>query len=191
MIGSLPDTLNVCGSEYKICPDYRIALIIFEAYDDPELTPFDKTAIMIQSLFESPEDIPPQHMKEACSAAAWFLDGGKEYDGSEEKVRASDGKLISWTQDESMIFAAVNKAAGCEVRALPFMHWWTFLGYFGEIGECLFSTVVSIRQKKAHNKPLDKCEQQFYSKNREIINIRKKYSAAEQAQIDKLNALLG
>ena len=54
--------------------------------------------------------------------------------------------------DEAIIFPANNKAAGCEVRAVLYLHWWTFLGYFGEIVEGLFSTIMSIRHKRAEGK---------------------------------------
>ena len=63
-------------------------------------------------------------------------------------------KTIDWKHDEMIIFPAVNKCAGFEVRSCPYMHWWTFLGIFGEIGEGLFSTVMNIRQKNAKGKNL-------------------------------------
>ena len=37
MIGRLPTTLNVDEKEYKIRTDFRIALTIFEAFEDVEL----------------------------------------------------------------------------------------------------------------------------------------------------------
>lgn len=90
-----------------------------------------------------------------------------------------------------MIFSAVNKVAGQETRALDYMHWWTFLGYFSEIGEGMLSQVLSIRAKKAKGKKLEKWEKEFYNERREIIDIRQSYSAEEQAEIDRLNKLLG
>ena len=67
------------------------------------------------------------------------------------------------------------------------MHWWTFLGSFGEIGEGLFSTVIHIRQKKARGKSLDKWEKEFYSRNKEIIKL---VTPEEQAEIDETEAFL-
>ena len=192
MIGLLPQALTIGGKEYEICSDFRIALLIFEAYDDPDLSPFDKAAVMLDSLFAYPEDIPSEHLQEACAAASWFLDGGKEEtEGKSTTVEPKSARLFSWTQDEQMIFSAINKVAGCEVRLLPFLHWWTFLGYFSEMGEGLFTTVVSIRQKQAQRKPLEKWEKQFYEKNKDLVDIRKKYSAQEQAERDFINNLLG
>ena len=50
MIGYLPTTLEVAGKEYSICSDYRVALVIFEAFDDPELNEYDKMAVMLDCL---------------------------------------------------------------------------------------------------------------------------------------------
>lgn len=187
MIGVLPKTLTVSGKEYPINTDYRVVLIIFEAYDDPELTETEKTAVMINCLYENPRSIPYKDYEEACLQAAWFLDGGKEY----ETQKPTEARVISWQQDEQMIFSAINKTAGFELRNAEYIHWWTFLGYFSEIGECLLNTVVSIRKKKNQHKILDKFEQEFYQKNKSLIDIKKRYSASEQAERDRINALLG
>ncbi len=187
MIGVLPQSLTISDKEYGISSDYRIALLIFEAFDDLELSEYEKTAIMLNCLFDKPEEIPLADYQEACEQAAWFLDGGKNY---EEKQSAKE-KIISWSQDEQMVFAAVNKIANCEIRQKDYLHWWTFLGYFSEMGECLLNTVISIRKKRNQGKALDKTEQEFYQKNKELIDIKKKYSEAEQAERDRINALLG
>ena len=97
---------------------------------------------------------------------------------------------MDWEQDESIIFSAINKVAGCETREKEYIHWWTFLGYFSEIGEGLFSTVINIRQKKNKGKKLEKYEQEFYRSNKQLIDLKEKYTAEEQAEIDRLNELL-
>ena len=49
-----------------------------------------------------------------------------------------------------------------------------------EIGECTFSTVVSIRSKRAKGKKLDKWEEEFYRENRKMIDLPQKLTAEEQ-----------
>lgn len=183
MIGKLPTTLTVSGEDYEINSDYRIALLIFEAYDDAELSNSEKAEICLTCLFGNNIPLDTQ---EALKQAIWFLDGGDM-----PKSKGCSKKLIDWKQDESIIFPAVNKAAGKEVRSLSYMHWWTFLGLFGEIGEGLFSSVMNIRQKKAKGKKLEKWEQEFYREHKELIDIKPHYTEAEQAEIDRLNKLLG
>ncbi len=185
MIGKLPTSLKVNGIDRAIRSDFRVALLIFQAYNDPELSDQEKAWVMLECLYEDFENMPPDDLEEACIQAAWFLDGGMEH----EDVKPSK-KVIDWEQDEQMIFSAVNKVAGKEVRALEYMHWWTFLGYFNEIGECLLSTVINIRQKKNKGKKLEKYEQEFYRANKSLIDIKTRLSAEEQAERDYLNKLL-
>lgn len=181
MIGRLPTTLTIDEKEYKIRTDYRIVLTIFEAFDDVELNEREKATVMLELLYE---DIPT-NIEDALKQANWFLDGGKQY----EEFNKSK-KVMDWEQDESIIFSAINKVAGCETREKEYIHWWTFLGYFSEIGEGLFSTIINIRQKKNKGKKLEKYEQEFYRNNKELINLRQKYTEEEQAEIDRLNAIL-
>ena len=87
---------------------------------------------------------------------------------------------MNWEQDAGLIIPAVNKVIGKEVRAISYMHWWTFAGAYMEIGESLFSQVLSIRQKKQKHQKLEKWEQEFYQKNRSMIDLKKRYSEEEK-----------
>ena len=184
MIGELPRTLEVDGKQYEINTDYRIALLIFEAYDDVDLTDNERAEICLSCLYG--ENNIPENVSEALKRAIWFLDGGDA-----PKSKSYNRKLIDWKQDERIIFPAINKVAGREVRTVEYMHWWTFLGLFSEIGEGMFSSVMNIRTKKAKNKNLEKYEQEFYRDNKDIIDIKPHYTEAEQAEIDRLKKLLG
>ena len=61
---------------------------------------------------------------------------------------------------------------------------------FSEIGDGLFSQVLNIRSKKAKGKKLEKWELEFFSEHRELIELKQVYSVEEQAEIERLNALL-
>jgi len=181
MIGILPNTLTVDDIDYKIRTDYRIVLNIFEAFEDVELNEREKTTVMLELLYEK----IPSNIEKAIEQAVWFLDGGKQYENTK-----NNRKVMDWEQDQSMIFSAVNKVAGFETREKEYIHWWTFLGYFNEIGEGLLSTVINIRQKKNKNKNLEKYEQEFYKENKELVDIKKRYTAEEQNEIEELNRIL-
>lgn len=185
MIGALPKSLEVNGTQYPIRSDFRVALLIFEAYSNPELSNYEQAEICLQCLYEDSRSIPIENMQEALEKAVWFLDGGDM-----PKSKSSDRKTLDWVQDESIIFPAVNKVAGYETRSVEYLHWWSFLGMFNEIGEGLFSTVMSIRSKKVKGKKLDKWEQEFYRDHKEMVDIKTRYSEEEQQEIDKLNDLL-
>ena len=100
-------------------------------------------------------------------------------------------KLLDWEQDAKAIIADVNKVAGREIRSLPYLHWWTFLAYFQAIGEGQLSTIVSIRDKLRRGKKLEKWEQDFYRENKSRVDFKKKYSAEDLAEQERLKKLLG
>ena len=49
---------------------------------------------------------------------------------------------------------------------MQYLHWWTFLGAYMEIGESLFSQILSVRMKKAKGKKLEDWEREFYKENK-------------------------
>lgn len=182
MIGNLPKSLEIGGNQYRIRSDFRVALLIFEAFSDTGLNDYEKTEVCLKCLYkEIPDD-----KETAYRQAVWFLDGGNF-----PKSKQNHKKVFDWKQDENIIFPAVNKSAGFETRSAEYIHWWTFLGYFSEIGEGLFSQVVNIRTKKSKGKKLEKWEREFYAEHREIIDLKNPVSIEEQAEIDRLNKLLG
>ena len=185
MIGLLPKALTVAGNQYPIRSDFRIALRILQAWNDPDLIEEEKAAVMLLCLYEI---VPPQEQwEEACKQAVWFLDGGPMV---LERSPNRYGKVMDWEQDEPIIFAAVNKVAGCETRAQEYVHWWTFLGFYNEIGDSVYASVLSIRMKKRKNKKLEKYEEEFYRNNKSLIDLQKKRTKEEQEVLDELNRLL-
>ena len=186
MIGYLPTILNVCGKNRAIRSDYRVALLIFEAYADPELSEPEKIEVMLRCLYADTNFKSREEIDEAARMAAWYLDGGTGAAGTQKAAI----RILDWQQDEQIIFSAVNKIAATEIRALPYLHWWTFLGYFNEVGEGLLATVINIRSKKAKMKKLEKWELEFYRSHKAMVELKKRYTKEEQAEIDRLNTLL-
>lgn len=183
----LPDSLEVGGVTYPIETDYRNILIFLSACTDPDLTAAQKLEILLRRLYRKGYgQIPQEHIGEAILQAKWFVDCGREDD---DKRPAK--KMMDWEQDEAILFPAVNKVAGIETRAVPYLHWWTFAGYFMEIEEGTFSTVLGIRQKKAKGKRLEKWEEEFYRNNKKLCDLKNRYTEEEQKEIDYWNKLLG
>ena len=124
--------------------------------------------ILLDRMYDDFKEMPKQLYEEACIKANQFMEC---HDRSDDK---KNPKLINWEKDEHMIFPAINKAAGCEVRSVEYMHWWTFLGYFESVdNECLWAYVLSIRQKKARGKKLEKYEEEFYRRNIALCDVKK------------------
>lgn len=192
MIGALPETLTVGGEEYFIRTDYRNVLQVFEAFQDPELQPEEKWIVTIFLLFEDfacADDVLQAAQEgfdiaEAQKKILWFISAGQP----EKEVL--EIPTYNWKQDEQIIFSAVNKVAGKETRELEYLHWWTFLGYFNEIGEGTFSFIVRIRHKLNHGKKLEKHEKEFLAKNKELVKLEKPKTKEEQEEEEKYQALL-
>lgn len=182
MIGVLPQSLIINEKKYPIQADYRVVLRIFEAFNASELNNYEKAYVCLKNLYIEPERIPPIDLQEAVDKAFWFVGGGDMPKSEPSRIATLD-----WHHDESIIFPAVNKVAGCEVRSLPFLHWWTFLGYFGEIGEGLCSTVMNIRHKRADGKKLDKWEREFLRKHKELVIL---YTDEERKAINETEEFL-
>ena len=185
MIGVLPKSLEVDGKEYEINSDFRTVLVIFQAYNDPELTDFEKMEVCLQCIYKE----RPKNVEAALEKAMWFLDGGDM-----PKSKQAPVKIMDWEYDQSMYFPAVNKAAGYETREVEYLHWWSFLGLFNEIPEGLYSQVMNIRSKRAKGKKLEKYEVEFYNDHKELINIKEKLTeeelAQEQADLEFINSLI-
>ncbi len=182
MIGALPGELTVGGVEYTIRTDYRNVLQVFEAFQNPDLTDIEKWEVAIYMMFEcfshyddafeaSEEGFyvegaeEPFQVDEAQKQISWFISAGQP------EKQVLEKPTYNWKQDEQIIFSAVNKVAGKEIRELGYLHWWTFLGYFNEVGEGTFSFIVGIRHKLNKGKKLEKHEQEYLNNNEEIVKL--------------------
>ena len=182
MLGTLPTTLNVNGVDYDIRTDFRNILQIITAFNAPELSEKEKAYVCLKRLFIALNTIPADDYTAAYEAAVTFIEHQIEEDRPSPRI-------VNWEKDEALIFSAINKVAGKEVRSERYMHWWTFLGAYMEIADGLFSQVLYIRQKKAKGKKLEKWEMEFYRNNKKLIDLKqtvRKRSAEEEAALNEL-----
>lgn len=173
-VWSFPTSLNIGGVEYEIRTDYRVVLDLLMALNDPELSDSDnkmsaymQSRVILEIMIPDCDNIPQEHIQEALDKVAEFIDMGIGDDSKKPKT-------MDWEQDAPIIIPAINKVLNKEIRAEKYMHWWTFLGAYMEIGEGLFSNIIHIRQKKAKGKKLEKWEQDFYKENKSLIDFQHK-----------------
>lgn len=178
---NLPSTATIGGAEYKLNTDYRDILGIMKYLNDPDTPEFLRWQIAIALFYEG--DIPYEHQYEAMEYLANFIACG-ETDTKPGPV------LLDWEQDVLTIVADINKVAGTEIRSVRHLHWWTFLAYFRAIEEGQLSTLITVRSKLQCGKKLEKWEQEYYRSNRKRVDLKKKYSAEELAEQDRLQKLL-
>lgn len=178
----LPNSAEIGGVTYPIHADFRDILEIFRYLDDPDQPDYVRWRIAIALFYEG--EIPQAHYQEAMDYLSDFISCG-------DRAAKPGPKLLDWEQDAQVIVADVNKVAGAEIRSLPFLHWWTFMAYFNAIGEGQLSTLVSLRDKLSRGKKLEKWEQEYYRKNKVRVDLKKRYSAEELAEQERLKKLLG
>ena len=150
--------------------------------EDPDNPEYLRWRIALALFYDG--EIPAEHQQEAMEYLAEFISYG-------ETDTKAGPKLLDWEQDAQVIVADVNKVAGTEIRALPYLHWWTFLSYFHAIGEGQLSTLISIRDKLRRGKKLEQWEKDFYRENKSRVDLKKKYSADDLAEQERLKKLLG
>lgn len=177
----LPTSVTINGTEYPIRSDYRAILDIVEAITFEDYSDQDRAMAVLGVFYV---ELPPREdWEEAIKQAFSFISMGQE----ESKKKSP--KLLDWGQDFPVIISAVNNAAGKEVRALDYCHWWTFMGYYDSISsESTFANIVSIRNKRAKGKKLEKWEREYYSENKHLVDIRRpiNYTAEEQELLSSL-----
>lgn len=174
MTWGLPVSVDVGGTEYAVRTDYRVILDILSAVADPELTGQEKSYVALVAFYPDFEEMPQEVYREALEACFRFIN----CDSEEAPHKAL--KLVDWEQDYRLIIAPINRVAGQEVRALDYMHWWTFLSAYYEIGDCTFAQVVRIRDHLARGKKLDKSDREWYQKNRQLVDFKHKYTEKEE-----------
>lgn len=165
MLGLLPTTLDVNGATYDIRSDYRDILKIFSAFNASELNDREKAYVLLRQIYVNFENVPLDDYQAAYEAAFSFID----YTIHDDKPSP---RIVNWDKDEQLIFPAINKIAGFEVRSAKYMHWWTFLGYFQGIDrDDTWGFVLLIRQKRAKHKQLEKNEREFFNANRALCSV--------------------
>ena len=178
----LPTRLEVGGKAYPIHSDYRDILDILHRLNDASEPEFIRWRVALALFYEG--DLPRSDYPEAMQKLADFLNCGQTL------PRSPAPPLLDWEQDAPLIAADINKAAGCEVRALPYLHWWTFMAWFNSIGDGQLATLLRVRSKLRHGQKLQPWEQDYYRKNKAIVDLRPRLNPAEIAERQRLQRLL-
>lgn len=178
MMYDLPTAVEIGGQLQTIRSDYRAALDILLVFSDDDLSDEEKLLAALDIFYPDFLDISNECLQEAARQMTWFLDAG---DAGDDRKRP---RLMDWEQDFQLVVAPVNRVLGGEIRAMPYLHWWSFLSAYYEIGDCMFAHIVRIRKLKARGKPLDKTDREFYRENRRIVDLKTRYTESESDALD-------
>lgn len=183
---NLQTSININGASFGIRNkgDFRMVLDCFKELNDIELTKSERVYASLIIFYEDFNDLDDlfEHkdiITELQVEMFRFFNGGEE----ELQSNTHNVNVIDWDKDSNLICSAINNVANKEIRAEEYIHWWTFLGYYIAIGECLLSQVVSIRHKIARNEKLEKYEKKFKQENPQYFNMDMR--TAEQKEADE------
>lgn len=174
---SLPISVEIDGTEHNIrnkC-DYRVVLDVISALNDEEL---DMQYRIECALFIFYEDFTGlKNVQTAIVEMMKIINLGEEIKGEEQHKP----QLMDWQHDFTNLAPPISRVLGYSVRdAENYTHWYDFIGAYMEIGECTFSNIVSIREKRLKGKKLEKWEQEFYKENRKLVDLPRKLTSEEE-----------
>lgn len=179
-IYELPTAIECGGQELPIRNrgDWRMAIDVLIALGDPELTGQERMAAAMTIFYETPLDEIADLNTASAQMCEWLSAG--------QNAPSRGRKLMDWETDGLLIISGVNGVLGREVRAEPYLHWWTFFAAYMGIGESALATVVSIRDKIAKGKKLEKYEREFKRDNPQYFGMDKKQSKADYEELLEL-----
>ncbi len=139
---ALPESVEIDGRDVPINADFRDCLRTILAFEDNELTPQEKQAVMLANLYPT----PPANLPAAIERAQWFLNAGHQPEQADGSPR-----LYSFGKDAGYIFSAFRQTHGIDLTTAK-LHWWTFLALFMDLGaDTAFCNLVSLRKKVKTN----------------------------------------
>lgn len=179
---SLPVTVSCGGQELPIRGrgDYRVILDVIAALEDWELEE-DERAEAALTIFLDCDLVMVPDLQGACEQMTDFIvAGGKP-------GKNAGRKLMDWQDDAPHIISGVNRVLGQEIRALPYLHWWTFVGAYMEIGDGTLATVIGIRDKLARGRKLETYERQYYHDHPEEFEFSQDKARKERERSEILD----
>lgn len=181
MMWDLPIAVDINGISHPIrnkC-DYRVVLDVICALNDNELSDEEKLKCALFIFYEDASQI--DDFETAIVEMMRIINGGEK----EEKQEENKPPIMDWEHDFPQIAPPVSRVLGYDVRTPDkFTHWYTFLGGYMEIGECTFSTIISIRSKRQKGKKLDAWENEFVREHKKMVELPIKMTTAEKEWLE-------
>lgn len=177
MTYDLPTAVTIDDEEYKIrneC-DYRVILDVMSALNDEDMDA-EYRAFVAMKIFYADFDTIQNHT-EAVRQMYAVISGGE----GENEPENNEPNIVDWEKDFRLIAAAVAPILGYDIRTPgKYTHWWTLTAAFMEIHEGTYSLVLSIRQKRAKGKKLEKWEQEFSREHPKLTALPRRFTAEEK-----------
>ncbi len=138
----MPEAVEIDGIEYAINHDFRTCLKVILAFEDVELSGYEKRLVLLGNMYP----IVPDDTEKAVEMAVKFLDGGK---GNEENSGGGiPERLFSFQKDANFIFSAFKQTHGIDLEKENDLHWWKFIAMFMDLGgDTFFCNLTALRKR--------------------------------------------
>lgn len=172
-----PDSVCVCGKEYKIRTDFRVGIKAEEMLLDGELEQPEGILRLLQLYYP----VIPPHPIEAAEAILQFYSA--QSDGKDKKAQepAKPVRAYDYDVDAAYIYAAFLADYGIDLDTTDHLHWWKFRAMFAALSPN--NTICKIMEYRcADISKFKGAERTFYQK------MKKQYAlplrAAKQESLD-------
>lgn len=178
---NLPISTTIDGETYHITNDcdYRVVLDVIETLNDMDLDDDVRVIVaLLQFYAELTRDNVTKcpHLEQLVNEMYKIISAG-----TEEKTNVNRPALMDWGHDMPILAPSISRVLGYSVRdASKYTHWLDFVGAYQEIGESVFSTVISIRDKRAKGKKLEKWELDFFREHSNMVTLPQKMTTEER-----------
>lgn len=185
LLDELPEEWN----GYRINTWFQIGIQLTILMDDMSIVDFEKTALIINLLFDDREHPNGDDLKECI---AWYM-GGWCHDNSPSKKEKR--RLIDYDIDQWRIYADFLQIYGINLNESD-MHWWEFNGLLWNMPykTSSFLQVIDIRKKKIKAK-MSKEEKAAISEAQHIYGLsqrveKPKFTKEEESKIDAYDEMM-
>jgi len=145
----LPTEVEIDEKNYLINYDFRTCLKVIMAFEDAELSNFEKQSVCLGNMYP----VVPDNTEKAIELAVKFLDGGIEKSTGEGEIQQ---RLFSWSKDANFIFAAFKQTHNIDLEKETDLHWWKFIALYMDLGsDTVFNNLTSLRKRVFSGKATD------------------------------------
>jgi len=174
----LATEIELDGRLLYLNTDWRDIRQIIDMLNDKAIHDQVKVQACLEIFVDNAEDIADGQA--ALEALFNFIDCGDPPASSKALPKEMDWKL-----DFSAIISDMNKVAKCEdIRALPYMHWFTFVSIYNAIGEGNLSYRTNIRRKLRKADKLSPDERDWVRRNPDKAYLKDDAATSRVDRID-------
>lgn len=182
LVDSVPHSLLIAGTEYKINTDYRVWIkyqLILESEEGSDEEIFQKILTLV-----FPDEKPPAlYNEETAEQIMWFYRCGKP-------VPKSTGKhetIFSYEYDDGYIAAAFMEQYHIDLENTH-IHWWKFYAYLLAVSDKTeLAKIMAYRSVEVSSK-MPPEQRQFYQRMKKLYKLPKRKK--EQEHNDALEQAL-